>query len=331
MLNSGSKSPFTDEIMQFSDLSEGKLHLSTYATVLLVLVILKDLPELSTLLKESSNDSIVALIAKILGLAASHLKIFWEVKDNDERLQKQKERINALLENLDLFAEVPADITSASEELDSQIEKSEKITQSLAEKMQAANSALAQYRTDLAALSNQHLEDLIAKIGQKTPLSEAEKQGLKNPKQTSREISIETLQALASQSEKKLTKKSLHDLSEKQLTELLKKSLRRDTLTSIELRVIHTLITNFVGTNVRAPKINELSANLKELDDTFAKEQKSEKTLRKNLEEQVAAIGISIQKTTQESSSLNGLAEERLATLARQVITPETSPEELVN
>lgn len=330
MPNIGSKSPFTDEIMQFSDLTEGELHLSTYATVLLVLIILKELPELAKLFKESSNDRIIALIAKILGFAANYLRTFWETKDKEERLHKQKEKINALLESLDLFAEVPAEMTAASEELDGQLEKHDKIVQSLAEKMQAANDLLTQYRTDLAALRAQHIEALLAKIAeQKISLSTAEKESLRTSTQTQHEILIAALQALASQ-EKQLTKESLHELTDKQLTELLKKSLRRDTLTGIELRVFHLLITNFAATNMRAPKINELRTSLKALDDTFTKEQKDEAILRKNFEEKIAVMGDGMQKTAQEATTLNGLPEERLVALTK-VITPAREAEELVN
>ncbi len=331
MATVGSFSPFTDAIMGFSDLSEEDLHLSTYATVLVVLVILKELPELSKLIKESPNDRLIDLIMKILGFASSYLKTFWETKDNDERLQKQKEKINALLESLDLFAEVPAEVSSASEELDSQIGKSERITQALAEKMQAANGLLARYSTDLAALRAQHLGDLIAKIEQKNPLNTTAKDALKNPKQTERETSLEVLQALASQLEKKITKESLHELSDKQLVELIKKTLSRDTLTSIELKVIHALITNFAAINMRTPKINELRTALKELDSLFTQEQKEEKTLRKSFEEKVAAANSDIKKIAQETSSLKGLGEDRLAALTKQIVTPEAAAEELVN
>lgn len=326
-----SSSPFTDAIAGFSDLSEGDLHLSTYAAVLVVLVILKELPELSKLIKESPNDRLIDLITKILGFAANYVKNFGEIKDNDEHLQKQKEKINVLLESLDLFAEVPAEISKASEELDGQIEKSEKITQALAEKMQAANGLLAKYSTDLAALRTQHLEALIAKIEQTSPLNATAKENLKNPKQSQREISLEVLQALASQLEKKITKENLHELSDKPLVELIKKTLSRDTLTSTELRVIHALITNFAATNVRPPKINELRTALKELDSLFTQEQKEEKALRKSFEEKVAGANIDMKKTAQETSSLKGLTKDRLAALTKQIATPEATAEELVN
>lgn len=330
MPNIRSSSPFTSGIMGLSDLSDGELQLSTYATILLVLVILKELPELSNLIKASPNDRIMELITKILGFAAEHMKTLWKAQDNEENLKKQKEKIDSLLKELDLFADVPAEISSASEELSSQIETSEKFKNLLIEKMQTVGGLLTKYRTDLATLRNQHVEALIEKIEQRTPLSQTEKETLRHPKQTQRETLIETLQALSSQLEKALTKESLHELSEKQQIDLVKKTLKRDNLSMIELEVINALINNFAKTNVRTPKINELRAMLKELDSTFDQQQETEKRLNKKYVEDIGGMGINLQKTAKEMPSLNGLSTERLAALEKQIITPTTTAEELV-
>jgi len=94
-----------------------ELELSTYSTILIALVILKELPNLTELLKSAAGNKILDLITKFLVMGANYIRAIKKLTEDNEHIKNNREKLDAIIAKIDLFRETPKEIAATQNRL----------------------------------------------------------------------------------------------------------------------------------------------------------------------------------------------------------------------
>jgi len=325
--------PFANELAVLNSPIIKELEFSTYAAILFVLAICKEMPIILKLLQELTGKELSSLIKKFTAIGANYLKAEGNLSTNTTSLQHQEEQITKLISMVDLFAEMPENITNVRHELEGLLQSNNPLAKQLAETLAAANEVLAQYCDKMGQFNQQYADILLAKL---TDLHTTEKNYLKNTDKISQEkdILVAILEMLAPHIKRQPTR-NLRELDESELREILENVLDVKDMAALRLRTTYVLATSFARANLRPPSLQELKKALKEFNkvfdqqrDNIRKEREQALKNAQKISEEVIAVGAQVQTVQMQLDA----TQKHIDTVVKEMQQPqETKPEELVN